>query len=249
MTSRLLLFGSAFAIVCKSLGDETLAAPSRLPSAALAEVEAMVKAAGGHDLETKNLGLVAISGWEGFPTTLFEYAKTDRDGTRKPGLAVMLNPDAHQAARWIVQAVIDATGGYDAKKAQALVNDIRYASGFQFLVRGVHWEAMDGSPVHRAYPFRDGITVKLRAFGDGYPDRVLTAEELRYAIDAPDADVLLTAKYARIISTTRQDYLAAGGKASVDGHAWRQVVRELYQSAWGADRNELISARAKAKKW
>ena len=202
----------------------------------------MVKAAEGHDLEEEKLGNVEVEGWEGFPTTLFRYAKTDADGTKKTGLIVLLNPDARQAARWIVQAVIDTTGSYDPEKAKRLARETAGASGFQFPVRGVHWEDMGRKGVHTAYPFRDGVTVKLRAFGESYPSTVLDESQLKYTVEA---DVTLTGKYARIQSTTREQYMAAGGQLPVDGHLWRSVVRKLYQAAWGKDRNELMTAKAK----
>jgi hypothetical protein len=225
-------------------GGATVA--STLPAAALDQVEQMVKARRGYDLEAESLGKVQTEDWRGFPTTLYRYTKKDDDGVKKIGLAVLLDPSPRQVARWIIQAVIDATGEYHADKAKKLVNETSSASGFQFLVRGVHWEDMEGTGVHIAYPFRDGVTVKLRAFGDHYPSSPLNQAQLQYTIDAPESEVTATGKYARIQSTTREEYRLAGGSKVTAGGAWRSVVRELYQSAWGKDRNELMTAKAKS---
>ena len=60
-----------------------------------------------------------------------------------------------------------------------------------------------------------------------------------------------TGKYARIISTTPQQYVAAGGKEPVlDGDAvtqhWLDVVRTMYKRAMKSDRNELMEIWAEA---
>ena len=62
-----------------------------------------------------------------------------------------------------------------------------------------------------------------------------------------------TGRYARICSTTREMYYAAGGKADVgrsnDGQrsrAWLAEVGRLYREAWNSDKNFLIDAWAKA---
>ena len=62
-----------------------------------------------------------------------------------------------------------------------------------------------------------------------------------------------TGRYARISSTTREMYYAAGGQADVgysdDGRrsqAWLGEVGRLYREAWNSDKNFLIYAWAKA---
>jgi len=59
-----------------------------------------------------------------------------------------------------------------------------------------------------------------------------------------------TGQYARIASTTREDYKAFGGTEEVGSkddrqQKWLEVVRELYKKAWNSDRNELIIMWAK----
>jgi hypothetical protein len=224
----------------------TTGTPSSLPVAAVDEVEAYCKTLGGNDLEQENLGPYPISGYEGFPTTLFRYTMTDGNGTKKVGTVVMMNPSRRQLARWIVQAVIDAKGSYNFANAKTLALYTQAASGFQFPVRGVHWEDMSGNGVHVAYPFRDGVTVQMARFGASYPTRVLTSADLDYIITAPESEVTLTATYARIQSTTRQEYINAGGTDATAGHAWRTAVRNAYKAAWGNDRNLLMTAKAKS---
>ncbi len=220
---------------------------SSLPQEAVSEVEKWVETAGGLDLDDDGTeGVVEIEGWKGFPTVMSSYHKKDADGTVKEAKVIMMNPSSHQLARWIVQAVIDATGTYDTVKAKTLLNVTLGASGFQFVIRGVHWEDMERSGVFIAYPFRDGVTVKLKRFGEKYPSRKLTVEDIQYTLNAAESEVTFTGKYARIQSTTRAEYAVAGGKEITEGSAWCSVVRELYQAAWGKDRNQLMTAKAKA---
>ena len=63
-----------------------------------------------------------------------------------------------------------------------------------------------------------------------------------------------TGTYARISSTTREQYAANGGPSAVgkseprDARVqdWLSVVRTLYKAAWDSDENTLITAWAKA---
>lgn len=222
-------------------------AVSALPPELLARWTSLVRDKGGYDLQQEDLGTKGIQGWEGFPTRLYAYhAKKERNGTRKRGLAVMLNPAPEQVARWLLQAVQEVKGGHDELLAEKLLKVTSGASGFQFLVRGVHWEDMNRTGVNTAYTFRDGVTVRLKGLQNQWPTRALTEQELSYALDCDEADVMETMRYARIQSTTREMYRANGGTRPVTGHAWRAVVRQLYQAAWGQDRNELMVARARS---
>jgi hypothetical protein len=209
-------------------------------------VARMVTDDGGCDLEEEFLGEVEIDGWSGLPTKLYSYSKRDRDGARKNGLAAMLNPDAEQIARWVVCATEKVMGRFDERLAKRLVTEAVNASGFQFLVRGVHLEAMDGAPQHKAYPFFNGVTVKLRGISDGYAVRPLTEDELRYTVSAPMGDVTKVGTYARIQSTSPQEYRDNDGKLETAGSAWLEVVRQTYIVAWGNDEYEMMTAKAKS---
>lgn len=211
-------------------------------------IENLVVQSGGYDLQEKDLGLITIESWAGFPTRQFSYSKTDADGVKKKCLAVMLNPSPNQAARWIVDSVTKACGQYVEGFARQLVGHVANASGFQFLVRGIHLEDMDGTGKHTYYPFFDGVTVKLDTIPDGWPTRLLKPAEVESTVTAEEANVTQIGKYARIQSTTRQQYWDAGGTQDVSNEKWLGVVRHLYQAAWGKDENGLMLATAHAKK-
>ena len=68
---------------------------------------------------------------------------------------------------------------------------------------------------------------------------------MQKALNALAADVTWVGAYARLQSTTREEYRKAGGKEDVERTAWLDVTRRLYQQAWGSDRNELMVAWAK----
>ena len=77
---------------------------------------------------------------------------------------------------------------------------------------------------------------------------------LLYTSTLTDADLKpRTGRYARICSTTREQYKAAGGRDEVGDSgsdrrlAWLDTVRRLYRRAMKSDRNELMIAWAKAK--
>ncbi|TBD47126.1 hypothetical protein [Rhizobium ruizarguesonis] len=213
-----------------------------LSAGQIASLETAVIKLGGYDLEEDDLGLIAVPDWDGYPTRMFEYAKTDDDGTVKRCNAVMLNPAPSQVARWVASSSIAALGRYDEEFARKLATDAAGASGFQFLIRGVHLEDMSGSGKHTAYPFFDGVTVKLESVPKGWTTNVLTAAEQQSTIEATIENVTQAGKFARIQSTTREQYWNAGGGEDVAGAAWLPVVRQLYQSAWGADDNLLMIA-------
>ncbi|KSV61813.1 hypothetical protein N182_37825 [Sinorhizobium sp. GL2] len=160
----------------------------------------------------------------------------------------MLNPNPNQTARWIVDSVKNACGGYVEDFAFKLARHVQGASGFQFLVRGIHLEDMDGDGTHTYYPFFNGVTVKLSSIPDGWPTRLLDAAEVESTATAEEADITKVGKYARVQSTTREDYWNAGGTRDVSDGKWLDAVRDFYQAAWGNDENELMIATARAKK-
>ncbi|BCG73355.1 hypothetical protein MesoLj113a_45130 [Mesorhizobium sp. 113-1-2] len=103
-------------------------------------------------------------------------------------------------------------------------------------------------PANKAYPFFDGVTVKLDTMPDGYPTRVLSYQELTSAINATFANVSAVGQYARIQSKISEQYHDAGGNDDTSGANWLKVVRKLYQDAWGTDEYFLMTATALAKK-
>jgi uncharacterized protein YndB with AHSA1/START domain len=186
-----------------------------------------------------------VPGWEGFPTLGCEYAVKDRSGMVKSARVVMLNPTPDQLARWIVSACREVQG--DARLdscADGLARHILTQSGGQFPVAGVVYE--DISPrdgIHEAYAFRDGVAVEVEGLA---PRAVhsLSAAELTASMEGR---VLRTRPCARLQSTTREHYRAAGGAQDVEELAWLAVSRKTYQAAWTSDRNALMVAWLKAQ--
>jgi len=184
--------------------------------------------------------------WQGYPIQRCSYSDS--------GVSVrtyMLNPSADQLARWTVTACVDAQAAAPSTCARALSKAILEASSGVFPVAGFIPEPASsgggaGSQV-LCFLFRDGVTVTT-AKVPGAPPAV---KGTCASSDENEEAVMRAKRFARVVSTTRGDYLRNGGQepvgTDVDGDPrWLDVVRALYQRAWGADRNELISARARA---
>ena len=197
-----------------------------------------------------------IPGWEGFPVQLWEY-QTGNDiylNAPKRGLVYMLNPSPEQLARWIVNAVFDATGALDPDDIEKIRTFILWQSCAQFPVRGVVYEDMYTAGFYEPYVFKDGVTVYVADSTWLTVEKHPTDAMLEYYLTLTDDQIRPdTGRYARICSTTREMYYAAGGKADVgrsnDGQrsrAWLAEVGRLYREAWNSDKNFLIYAWAKA---
>ena len=197
-----------------------------------------------------------LPGWEEYPVQLWEY-HTGEDiylHAPKKGLVYMLNPSPEQLARWVVNAVFDATGELDPAKIEQVCSFIQWQSGAQFPVSGVVYEDMYTAGFYEPYVFKDGVTVYVA--DSTYLSREKRPDEtmLQYYLTLTDEQLKPnTGRFARICSTTREMYYAAGGKADVgrsdDGErsqAWLAEVGRLYREAWNSDRNFLIYAWAKA---
>jgi hypothetical protein len=199
----------------------------------------------GRDLHESDRGLFAVPEWDGYPVRLYRYSKTDPDGTVKAGEVALLDASDEQIAKWISSAVEAVAGAYEEQKAHLLVNYCFDQSGFQFPVRGVHWEDMKKQPF-KAFTFFDGVTVSLKGWDPLWPTRPLTQPETDFALHATWDDVDEAWKAARIQSTTREEYHSNGGKLPTEGKEWLNVVRRCYQKAWGSNTNELMTAKARA---
>lgn len=190
---------------------------------------------------------VIVPGWKGFSTVKYTYSVKDRtNGETKTASVIMLNPDARQLARWIVTACVEAKGSAAEAHARKLANRIISQSGAQFPVRGIVYEdILPANGINEVYCFMDGVTVKINGV-DHRSEKQPSPEQMAKALNASAADVTWVGVYARIQSTTREEYRKAGGKENTSGAAWLDVSRKLYQQAWGSDRNELMIAWAKA---
>lgn len=192
----------------------------------------------------------SIPGWEGYPVQLWQYF-TGEDiylGKPKKGLVYMLNPDAEKLAKWIVNAVFDATGQIRYEDVEKVRTFIKWQSGAQFPVSGVVYEAMYTDGFYEPYVFKDGVTVYVADSLMRAWDKTCTEEQLQYYLTLTNDQLEEnTGRYARISSTTREMYYAAGGTAQVgygdDGQRsreWLGEVARLYKEAWNSDKNFLI---------
>lgn len=195
-----------------------------------------------------------IPGWEGYPVKLYEYytGKDIKINVPKKGKVYMLNPSPRQLSMWIITAVWEAKGCLDYQYIDKLTKFIKWQSGAQFPVKGVVYEDMYTAGFYEPYIFKDGVTVYV-ADSTMFPkDKTCTEEQLDFYLNMTNADLKPnTGRFARISSTNRDMYYAAGGKVDVGDNnenrsqAWLDVVRLLYQKAWRSDKNELIIAWAK----
>lgn len=203
----------------------------------------------------KLLGVTdTLPGWEGFPVKLYEY-QTGSDlytGKPKTGKVYLLNPSAEKLARWIVSAAWIARKSVDYRYINRIFLWIRNQSGAQFPVKGVVYEDQYTKDFQEPYVFMDGVTVYVRDSTWFPADKTCTPAQLDYYLHITRNELKpQTGQYARIASTTREDYKRAGGKADVGNkddrkQAWLNVVRGLYKKALRSKKNELIIMWAKS---
>ena len=172
-----------------------------------------------------------IRGWENVNVNLYEYSVGNGSIT---GRVYMANADAEKLAKWIITTSYSITKKLDKKNTDFLINSIRNASGGQFPVKGIVYEDMDGNGYY-PYIFKDGVTVFLKE---------KTENDLSLI---SDNNIQRTGKYARIISTTREEYNARFPNKNTAGMEWLTVVREEYISALASDTNNLMIAWAADK--
>jgi hypothetical protein len=219
-----------------------------LPEADLRRVERFFEASRGARYMEENCAAATYPGWDGFPLQRCRYTVRNRDGTRRTGTVILLNGTPRQLARWVVHTCREVKGNTGARCTGRLARHIIGQSGAQFPVAGIVYEDIlpsDGR--QEAYVFRDGVTVGVRGF-EHRMTRPPTAAEVDSALTGT---VLRSFRFARIQSTTREQYRANGGTDDVGTDSdrklrWLRTVREAYQAAWDQDRNELMIAWARA---
>lgn len=194
-----------------------------------------------------------IPGWEGFPVKLYEY-QTGNDlytGKPKTGKVYLLNPSPEKLAMWVASACWVAKHSVDTVYTYQLLKWIDGQSNAQFPVKGVVYEDQYARDFQEPYVFKDGVTVYIKDSTMWPKDKTCTPEQLNFYLRITNADLKpQTGQYARICSTTREDYKAGGGREEAGNkddrrQKWLEVVRELYKKAWRSDRNELIEMWAK----
>jgi hypothetical protein len=160
---------------------------------------------------------------------------------------VLLDATPRQLAQWVVRACLEAKHTSAAACTGRLRRQIVEQSGAQFPVAGIVLEDMDGDGVQNLFVFRDGVTCSVEGVTNGSTVSV-TPELVRQSMTGRIVGV---GRFARVASTTREQYRANGGTVDVGTStnrkpAWLTVVRELYQKAWTSDRNELLVAWVRA---
>ncbi len=172
-----------------------------------------------------------LKGWEGIDVSLYNYKVHGADIIAKVYLA---DADSRKIASWIITTCITLTNELSKTDTDRLIHDIKFASGGQFPVLGMVYEDMYGTGP-KCYYFKDGVTVYLT---NPNPDNV-------WAIN--DQNIERTGKFARIISTTREEYINMFGDANLEGKEWLKVVKDEYKKALSSDRNNLMIAWANGK--
>lgn len=187
-------------------------------------------------------------GWENLPTVKCTYSvKGSHDPAPKTAKVIMLNASPDQLSRWVVFACIEVLGNANEPCTSKLSTNIIDASGAQFPIAGIVFENLNSDGKFEIYPFRNGVTVKI----DGVPYRGTHQPTNAQIEKSLNGDPTWTGQFARIQSTTREEYKANGGTEDVgDQHhrklKWLEVSRDLYKAAWGQDRNELMIAWLRA---
>ena len=172
-----------------------------------------------------------ISGWENVNVSLYQYAI---DSGKIIGHVYMANADAKKMAAWIITTCFSLTKKLEKNNTDFLIKSIRNASGGQFPVKGIVYENMDGKGYY-PYIFKDGVTVFLLQN---------TSDDLSLITNT---NIRRTGKYARIISTTREEYNALFPDKNTEGMEWLNIVREEYKAALMSDTNNLMIAWAKGE--
>lgn len=194
-----------------------------------------------------------LPGWEGIPVKLYEYQTGIDIYTNEPktGKVYLLNPTPDKLAMWIATACWYVKGSVDYKYINQLFLWIKGQSGAQFPVQGVVYEDQYTKDFQEPYVFKDGVTVYIKDSTMWPKDKTCTPEQLDFYLHLTNDDLKpRSGQYARISSTTREDYKNSGGQEEVGNKDdrkldWLAVVRELYKKAWNSDRNELIIMWAK----
>jgi len=187
------------------------------------------------------------AGWENFHLLKCRYTVADKDGKKKSATVIMLNPSVEQLARWVVKTCLVVKGSADSALTDKLFNRVLEQSGGQFPVAGIVFEdILPADSVYEIYCFRNGVTVQIKGVKHRGTEQPAD-EEIEKSLNG---EVTWIGRFARLQGTTTEDYTENGGTADVGNSnhrkaAWLEVSRQLYQAAWGNDRNELMIAWAR----
>lgn len=160
----------------------------------------------------------SLPGWEGLPSGCTNTVRdpTSGPGQPKKGKVYLLNPSPEKLARWIATACWKARGSLEYRYTDKLLRWIRSQSGGQFPVRASSTRPCTSPGRYDPYVFKDGVTVYVADPNRMPADGHCTDEQLEFYLRLTDADLKpYTGRYARIASTTREQYRAAGGTERV----------------------------------
>jgi len=224
----------------------TVSQEPALPSHAMTRMTAYFEAHRSSRYMEHNCDEASYPGWETLPLKECTYSvKGANDPVKKTAKVIMLNAEPDQLARWVVSTCIEVVGTASNKCTKIIGKQIIEQSGAQFPVAGIVFEdILPANGKFEVFAFRNGVTVRVDGvthLGTAQP----SAAEIEKSLHGT---VTSTLKFARIQSTTREQYLANGGTLSVNGNAWNEVNRDLYKAAWGHNRNEMMIAWARANK-
>lgn len=217
-----------------------------LPTEAMTRMTAYFEARRSSRYMEQNCVTATYPGWESLPLKECTYSvKGVNDPEKKTAKVIMLNAEPEQLARWVVSTCIEVVGIASNKCTKAIGRQIIGQSGAQFPVAGIVFEdILPENGKFEVFAFRNGVTVRINGvthLGMAQP----SAAEIEKSLHG---EVTSTLRFARIQSTTREQYLANGGTRNVTGNAWNEVNRDLYKSAWGRNRNGMMVAWARANK-
>lgn len=218
----------------------------QLPTQAITRMTAYFEARRGSRYMEQNCVAATYPGWETLALKECTYSvKGANDPVKKTAKVIMLNAEPDQLARWVVSTCIEVVGNASNKCTKTIGSQIIGQSGAQFPIAGIVFEdILPANGKFEVFAFRNGVTVRVNGvthLGTAQP----SAAEIEKSLHG---EVTSTLRFARIQSTTREQYLANGGTRSVTGNAWNEVNRDLYKAAWGHNRNEMMVAWAKANK-
>jgi len=231
---------------CAGALATTVAQEPPLPAEAMTRMTAYFEARRSSRYMEQNCVTAAYPGWETLPLKECTYSvKGANDPVKKTAKVIMLNGEPDQLARWVVSTCIEVVGSASNKCTKAMGSHIVGQSGSQFPVAGIVFEdLLPANGKFEVFAFRNGVTVRVNGvthLGTAQPSAVEIEKSL-------NGEVTSTLRFARIQSTTREQYLANGGTRTVTGNAWNEVSRDLYKAAWGHNRNEMMVAWAQANK-
>lgn len=253
MKKEIILFFLLLGAGIVATGQRALAPPS-LPAAYVKDsfprlVEKAAKVLASAYMVQELVAITdTIPGWEGFPVHLYTY-KTGidiRTGRPKQAMVYLLNPSPEKLAMWVATTCRITKKSLSATYTDRVLDWVMHQSGGQFPVKGVVFEDQYVKGQQEPYLFKDGVTVYMEDTLHWPASGVLTIADQLFAIEVANSDLKMqTGQFARICSTTREDYLASGGRDTVGNKtdrqlSWLEVVRKLYQRAWNSDVNPLM---------